>query len=134
MNIIDIDYVTKRMPSQYNYFWQDSNDNYSDKLLQLDIDDAHELLNSFIIIDDSSDIPSIKRHLFNIVRKMGFDRKHGDSSFETIPSIVKEYNATMEWLNNLKKGSSSVGAKSTTSSISVSSKPRLFGGEFGGFD
>ncbi len=114
---------------QFNSYYIDENGVYQETILTSEIELSENKLNEYVDVDADSLTSSLKLHLLNIIKYRGFVRKHGDTEFDRDPQIVKDYNATIETLENIKSGEGKLEAReiATENTVKVTAKPRRFG-------
>lgn len=127
MELITTDYIKKYFPLWDRYC------NSNTTLLEEQRERAQNILLGFIIVDETSITDPLREHLFNIIKKLCFDLKNGDTEFQTDPAIVSDYKATIKLLLQYKSGDIPVDAvaKSSVKHVAIHSKHRLFGHGFG---
>lgn len=94
-----------------------------DEILQAKIDRATEEFNEYLTVTDSTITTPQRRHLLNLVKKHLFDIKHGDTKFEQPPQIVRDYNASIDWLQKYRTRLAGIDG---AASVSITAKPRRF--------
>lgn len=125
-NTLSNDTVKQNFP-QYASYFLDSNGVFSETVLTNEIALAEAEVSSFLVIP--TDCPlSIQLHILNITKYRGFNRLHGDTQFDSLPQIVKDYNATILRLQAIQSGSSGATGQSTTipDQVRVTANTRKF--------
>jgi len=114
---------------QYQSYFVDESDTYSETILTNEIALAENHLTEFVAVDATTLTDALTLHLLNIVKYRGFVRRHGDTEFATKPTIVKDYEETIKVLSSIKAGERSLIARpmSDPDQIKVTAKTRLFG-------
>ncbi len=80
-------------------------DQVVDARLQQRIDDAHvQLLEYLPGLTPGTITDPLRRHLRILTRKAVFDIKHGNAKFDTKPQIVRDYEQTIDMLEQYKSG------------------------------
>lgn len=94
-----LEYIKKYFPLWDTYLESDQ-----DKL-QEHIDLACVELSEYITFDTDNLTDIQQRYILIIVKKSVWDTKHGDSEFENLPSIVKDYLSLIKKLKGIRSGS-----------------------------
>jgi len=122
-------FVKKHFPLWDKYFLDEAGD-ADETLLTADMELADKELNTYVSVESADELTNgLDLDLLRIIKKYGFDRQHGDTEFEHKPTILKDYEATIERLKNIKNGKSSLEAldpDSTTGSVTMTAKTRRF--------
>ena len=130
----------------WDKFCLDDEELPSETILQRRLDLADDELQQYITIEDTDTLPDwLKKHLFNIAAYSCFEIRHGDTEFQNKPAIVKNYEATIKYLTELRQGNvpvalsiitNRVTANASTNKITLNAKERLFGpgGGFAGYE
>lgn len=129
--LITTNYVKSNFPN-WSYYCSDE-EKTPDQVIESEIQTASIQLSEYVTVTETTITEALKLHLFNIVRKRLFDRKHGDTEFQTKPAIVKEYEDSLKILEKYRTGEMSVTqpeAGQTNEKISFTAKPRKFGNWF----
>lgn len=136
MSFLEIETVKIDFPL-WNRFCSYDSASDPEAILQRQMDLADNKLRQYINIPSGSALPDwLQLHLFNIVRKFCFDIKHGDTEFQSKPTIVREYEATIEELKRIAPNGTPVDlsvvtnritSSASTDKISINAKERLFG-------
>jgi hypothetical protein len=81
-------------------------------------------INEYIEVTEDQLIDTrIGRHFLIITKKNCFNYKHGDTEFERDPQIVKDYNATIELLEDLSS-TRSINEEDTEDGTNITMKAR----------
>lgn len=131
MPIITIQYVKERFPRWAAFVRIDSTDDAAalDERLTQIVAYAEAQLLEYVNVTDETISDQLTRHLMNLVRKGCFDVKNAETSFETKPQIVRDYEDTLRQLRDYRAGI--LGARGEdTKDFVVTAKPRLFGGKW----
>lgn len=124
-----IDYIKTHFP-KWDYFFKDRDTEAADEdLLSDTIDLALALINDYIVVEEDTISASMKLHLLNIVRKMGFDLEHSAEDFDTKPSAIRDYEYTMQRLADYKSKMQTPASSDDDSSVVITGKPRMFSDE-----
>lgn len=121
MAVIDKDFVKSMFPEWEKFCTIKDDTLTADERLDNCIELAENEFAQYlpdVTDDDLTDVQ--RRHLLNLVRKQCFDLRHGDSGFDNKPQIVKDYEASIEWLSRMV----------ADTKISISAKVRRFDGWF----
>jgi len=103
-----------------------------EEVLGDEIDMAILELNGFVTILETAleDTDPLKLHFLNIVRKRCFDLKQGETDFHSKPTIVKDYERTLEALKEYQSGISKPNPAhdaDTKNLVDIEAKIRVFG-------
>lgn len=136
MSLLDLTTFESDFPL-WEKFCIDADQNASETILQRRLDLADDELQQYITIADTDTLPDwLKKHLFNIAAYSCFELRHGDTEFQSKPAIVKNYEATIKYLTELRQGNvpvalsivtNRVTANASTNKITLNTKERLFG-------
>lgn len=102
--IADLYYIKKHFALWDKYFINENNEAL-DEILESEIELAEAEMAIYfpIAFDEANPAPEpIKFHLLNLVKKRGFDRRHGDTAFDNEPAIIKDYNQSIAELKRLR--------------------------------
>lgn len=118
MAVIDQDFVKSMFPEWEKFCTIKDDTLTAEERLDNCIELAENEFAQYLPDVTADDLTNIqRRHLLNLVRKQCFDLRHGDSGFENKPQIIKDYEASIEWLSKL----------TAATAISITAKPRRFG-------
>lgn len=114
---------------QYRHFFINEDGEYAETILTAEITNSETILNEYVDVDEDTITDPLKLHLLNIIRYRGFIRKHGDREFESKPTIVRDYEASIKVLEELKAGTRTLTARpvSNADAVTMTSKTRKFG-------
>lgn len=116
MSLINLAYAKTNFP-KYDKFFLDSDGEYSDTVLQNEIDLAEAEYTNYKSVAADTITDAEKLEILIILKKRGFNRLHEDEQFEIKPQIIKEYEALIKSLSEIKK---------TSGSVSITAKTRRF--------
>lgn len=127
MSLITLAYVKQYFPLHNKYFLDDEGE-ADDVVLQDNIDLAEAEFAEYVTADADTITSSLKRHILNIVKYLGFNRIHGDTEFESKPQIVRDYEMTIAKLQAFKVASESPAGTDVDGGtiVSITSKTRIF--------
>jgi len=128
MSLLTIDFVKQNFPL-WNKYCLDDEGAPDETILQNEMDIAEMKLGEFVEVNSETITDPIRLHLFNITRKRCFDRIQGDTVFEFVPQIVKEYDDTIALLTSYKNEEISPDGKNINASeksIKLKAKKRRF--------
>ena len=97
MSLITVAYVQSNFPLWDKYFL-DENGDESETVLQGEIDNSEAVYSDYVSVDEDTITDLQKLQILIIVKKRGFDRRHGDEEFESRPTILKDYDALIKQL------------------------------------
>lgn len=132
MSLIDNAFVKGKFPLWNKYFLDDDTGEASETVLTDEISNSEAEYSRYLVVTSDDLTDAIKLDLLIIVKKRGFDRRHGDEEFEHRPTILKDYDALMERLKGLKAGKESVTGLDISSPnvVTMTAKTRRFGSWF----
>lgn len=127
MSLINADYVKDKFPL-WNKYFLDSDGDADEEVLTDEIELAEAFYSNYLIVTEDDLTEAVKLDLLVIVKKRGFDRRHGDVEFEHRPQILKDYDALVERLDAIKNGKEATAGKSISSQnvVTMTAKPRRF--------
>ena len=128
MSLMTNNYVKSHFVQYHDYFI-DEDGVYDESILTDEIANSETILNEYVDVDETTITDQLKLHLLNIIRYRGFTRKHGDREFDNKPQIVRDYEASITVLEELKAGIRTLTARpvSNDDAVTMTSKPRKFG-------
>lgn len=121
-----IDHIKKHFPKWDFYFKDRDTDEPDQDLLAESIDLALAQINDYVIVEEETITDTMKLHLLNIVRKKGFDLEYSAENFDTKPSIIRDYEYTLEVLEKYKNGYQPPIQEDDAKSVNITAKPRIF--------
>ena len=121
-----IDYIKKHYP-KWDFYFKDRDTDVADAdLLDDCIDLALAQINDYVVVEEDSITTTMKLHLLNIVKKMGFDLEHSAEDFDTKPSVIRDYEYTLDVLEKYKTGMQAPATSENSTQVDITAKPRLF--------
>lgn len=130
-------YIKQRFPS-WQFFIEQMPDGSpvlsDDEKLDLIIEDSEGKLLSILTLTDTDMNANLRRHLLNIVKKFLWDLKHGDTVFEDVPQVNKDYEDTLQYLHDVAAGRKPLTGPAPASAddiMHIDAKQRDFGGPKG---
>jgi hypothetical protein len=120
MSLITAAWVEEKFPL-WNKYFLDENSDPSETVLTDEIANAETEYSQYVAVDEDEPTDLQKLQLLIIVKKRGFDRRHGDEEFESRPQILKDYDNLIKQLKE---------ELSDSDSITMNTKTRRFGSWF----
>ena len=120
MSLITAAWVEGKFPL-WNKYFLDENSDASETVLTDEIANAEAEYSQYVAVSEDEPTELQKLQLLIIVKKRGFDRRHGDEEFESRPRILKDYD---DLIKQLKE------ELSDSDSITMNTKTRRFGSWF----
>jgi hypothetical protein len=110
--LIDDQYIKDRFPAWEKYCTIKDSTKTPEEVLDIVKADSEVEFLDYLDVDETTITDAEKLLLLKIVRYRSFLIRHGDTEFKNTPEIVKEYEATLEFLKgNQSEGQPAITAK-----------------------
>lgn len=123
MPIVDAAYIQANFEPWEKYCTIEGSGDTPEEVLDKKIALAESEFSEYVTVTAETITDQLTRHLLNLVKKHCFDIKHGDTEFEHKPQIVKDYEASLDWLKKYRIRTAGIDG---AASISITAKSRRF--------
>lgn len=124
MSLITPEYVQENFEAWQNFCTVEGSAFTPEEILENKIALAEAEFSEYLTVTAETITDPQLRHLLNLVKKHLFDIKHGDTEFEHPPQIVKDYEASIAWLQKYRTRIAGIDGDA---SISLTAKRKRFG-------